>query len=204
MLIAIFTLIVLLFSIVIHEVAHGSVALSQGDTTAKYAGRLTLNPIKHLDPIGSVLLPLMLLVLILITGQGFIFGWAKPVPVNPNHFKDRKWGELKVSIAGPAANFLIAIVFGLTIRFLPLSESLISLFSLICIYNIVLGLFNLIPMPPLDGSHILFSFLPYRFSRFKIILSQYGFFIVILFLFFFGGIKLLFNASIAIFSMIAG
>ncbi len=202
MLITIFSLIVLLFSIVIHEVAHGSVALSQGDATAKYAGRLTLNPIKHLDPMGSILLPLLLLVL--TAGHGPIFGWAKPVPVNPNLFRDRKWGELKVSIAGPAANFLIAIMFGLVIRFFPLSGQLIDLFSIICIYNILLGLFNLIPIPPLDGSHILFSFLPYRFFKFKMILSQYGFFIVIFLLFFFGGFQLLINIDLKIFSMISG
>lgn len=204
MLITIFTLIVLLFSIVIHEIAHGSVALSQGDTTAKYAGRLTLNPIKHLDPIGSILVPLLLLIPILITGNGLIFGWAKPVPVNPNNFKDRKWGELKVSIAGPAANFLIAIVFGLLLRFIPLSEQLIELFILIGVLNIILGLFNLIPIPPLDGSHILFSFLPYRFFKFKMILSQYGFFIVIFLLFFSGGFRLLVNLAFRIFSMISG
>ena len=201
MLITIFTLLILLFSIVIHEVAHGSVALAQGDPTAKYAGRLTLNPLKHLDPIGSVILPLTLLIITM--GQGPIFGWAKPVPVNPALFRDKKWGELKVSIAGVVVNFLIAIIFGLIIRFIPLPEILAVLFSIICIYNILWGLFNLVPIPPLDGSHILFSFLPYQFSRFKIALSQYGFFILIAFIFL-GGLRLLFYAANFFFVIITG
>src|SRR5574343_1122969 len=109
--ITIFSLIVLLFSVIIHELAHGYVAYSLGDPTAKYEGRLTLNPLKHLDPFGSVILPLLLL--LATGGQGPIFGWAKPVPVNPYNFKDQKWGTLKVAIVGPATNFAIAIFFGL-------------------------------------------------------------------------------------------
>lgn len=101
--ITIFSLIVLLFSVMIHELAHGYVAFSLGDPTAKYAGRLTLNPLKHLDPFGSVILPLLLL--LATGGQGPIFGWAKPVPINPYNFKDQKWGTLKVAISGPATNF---------------------------------------------------------------------------------------------------
>jgi len=110
-----FKLITLLFSVIIHELAHGYVAYSLGDPTAKYEGRLTLNPLKHLDPFGSVILPLLLFV----TGSPFLFGWAKPVPINPYNFKDQKYGEIKVSIAGPASNFLLAIIFGLFIRFIP-------------------------------------------------------------------------------------
>src|SRR3989304_1848333 len=102
----IFFLIVLLFSVILHEIAHGSVALYLGDPTAKMAGRLTLNPIKHLDPVGSILLPL---ILIITTGKGI--GWAKPVPINPTNFRDQKWGELKVSLAGPLANILLALIF---------------------------------------------------------------------------------------------
>jgi Zn-dependent protease len=182
MLTTIFILVVLFFSIVIHEVAHGSVALSSGDPTAKYAGRLTLNPLKHIDPIGTIFLPLILL--ILTFGQGPIFGWAKPVPINPYNFRDQKWGTLKVSIAGPATNFLIAIIFGLIIRFFTLPESLLILFDIIVVYNLAWGIFNLVPLPPLDGSWILFTLLPERFSNLKFFLQQYGLFILLFFIFF--------------------
>ncbi|MDP3882671.1 MAG: site-2 protease family protein [Candidatus Staskawiczbacteria bacterium] len=184
--ITIFFLIVLLFSVIIHELSHGYVANSLGDPTAKYAGRLTLNPIKHLDPFGSVILPLLfLLISFLPGGQPFIFGWAKPVPINPYNFKDQKWGTLKVSIAGPLSNFAVALVFGLFIRFFsyPQLAPLIQLFSIIVFLNILLGLFNLIPIPPLDGSWILFRFLPAGAERVRVFLQQYGFFIIIFLLF---------------------
>jgi len=184
--ITIFSLIVLLFSVVIHELAHGYVAFSLGDPTAKYAGRLTLNPLKHLDPLGSVILPLLLL--FATGGQGPIFGWAKPVPINPYNFKDQKWGTLKVAISGPTANFGIAIFFGLLIRIvnLPQTVPFIELLGIITLYNFLWGIFNLVPIPPLDGSWILFRFLPQRFDKVKIFLQQYGLFILIFFLFFNG------------------
>lgn len=197
--IIIFSLIVLLFSVVIHEVAHGSVAYYLGDPTAKYAGRLTLNPLKHLDPFGSVILPLLLLII----RSPILFGYAKPVPINPYNFRDQKWGSLKVAIAGPAANFSIAIIFGLSIRFLNLPEQLASFFLLITFYNILLGLFNLVPIPPLDGSWILFTFLPERWSNAKIFLQRYGFFILILF-FFLGGLNVLFAAIEKLSRLITG
>ena len=183
MAITIFTLIILFLSIIIHELAHGSVALKLGDTTAKEAGRLTLNPLKHIDPFGTILFPLLLL--IATAGQGPIFGWAKPVPVNPFNFKDQKWGTLKVSLAGPATNFLIAIIFGLAIRFFQIPSQLLLLFGIIVIYNFLWGIFNLVPLPPLDGSWILFRFLPDKiFADFKIFLSRYGFFILVFFIFY--------------------
>jgi len=178
----VFSLIVLMLSIMIHEIAHGSVAQSLGDPTAKYAGRLTLNPLKHIDLFGTIFLPLTMMFFTM--GQGPVFGWAKPVPVNPYNFRDQKWGEIKVSLAGVAANFLIVLVFGMIIRFFPLPDFLLSLFSIVVFYNILLGLFNLIPIPPLDGSHVLFHFIPERFSHFKIVLQQYGMFILIFFIFF--------------------
>lgn len=184
--ITIFFLIVLLFSVIIHELAHGYVAYSLGDPTAKYAGRLTLNPLKHLDPLGSVILPLLFLFLSLLPGgQPFIFGWAKPVPINPYNFKDQKWGTLKVSVAGPLSNFSVAIVFGLFIRFFNYSQiaPLIELFAIIVFLNILLGLFNLIPIPPLDGSWILFRFLPMGSEKVRLFLQQYGLFILIFLLF---------------------
>jgi len=181
-LMTIFFLIVLIFSVIIHEIAHGSVAYSLGDPTAKYSDRLTLNPLKHLDPFGSVILPIIML--IFTGGRGPIIGWAKPVPINPYNFRDQKWGELKVALAGPATNILIGIIFGLMIRFVSLPDSLLALFSIISIYNFLLAVFNLIPIPPLDGSHILFSFLPESFSRIKIILQQYSLILLLILIFF--------------------
>jgi len=201
MTLTIFSLIVLLFSVMIHEIAHGSVALSLGDPTAKYAGRLTLNPLKHLDLFGSIIIPLTMLVLTM--GHGPIFGWAKPVPVNPALFKDRKWGELKVSLAGPASNFLIAIIFGLILRFVALPETMALLFGIICIYNFMWGFFNLMPIPPLDGSHILFSFLPPQFLKLKYQYSQYGLFILMAFLFL-GGFDIVYFLASRVFAIVVG
>ena len=186
MVITIFSLIVLIFSVIIHEFAHGYVAYSLGDPTAKYAGRLTLNPLKHLDLFGSIILPLFLLFSSFIAGgSGIIIGWAKPVPINPYNLKDQKWGTLKVSIAGPLSNFGIAIVFGLFIRFFnfPQILPLIQLMGIVVYINILLGLFNLIPIPPLDGSWILFRFLPASAEKARRLLQQYGIFILIFLLF---------------------
>ena len=180
----IFLIFIFIFSVVIHEVSHGAVANSLGDPTAKYAGRLTLNPIKHLDPIGSIILPIFL---IFTTGRGI--GWAKPVPINPLNFRDQKYGSFKVALAGPGSNLLIALIFGLLLRF-SLSLNFIplgfySIFSFIVSINILLAVFNLIPIHPLDGSHILFTFLPYSMQNVKIFLSQFGFLILIFLIFFF-------------------
>jgi len=191
---SVFSLIVLLFSVIIHELAHGSVAYSLGDPTAKYAGRLTLNPLKHLDLFGSIFLPLILF----ISGSPILVGWAKPVPINPYNFKDQKWGSLKVSIAGPLSNIILAIFFGLIVRFIPyelfsFDPRLILMHSFlirIVEINLILAIFNLVPIPPLDGSWILFSFLPEKFEKIKIFLHQYGIFILILFIFS-GGLQIL-------------
>ncbi len=198
----IFVLIVLFFSIVIHEIAHGTTALYLGDPTAKYAGRLTLNPLKHLDPIGSVILPLFLFFSYSLAGTaGPIVGWAKPVPVNPLNFKDRKWGSLKVALAGPAINFAIAIIFGLALR-LPLSFQLDHLFSIITVYNFAWGLFNLVPIPPLDGSWILFTLLPERWNRFKMFLSQHSLLFLILFVFI--GVEWIFRGALILYALVRG
>ncbi len=177
----IFSLIVLVMSVVVHEVSHGFVANYLGDPTARLAGRLTLNPIPHLDPIGSIFVPLLLS---LIPG-GFIIGWAKPVPVNPYNLRG-KWGEALVSGAGPLSNILLAVIFGLLIRFggglLP--NSFVQIALLVVLINLVLAIFNLIPIPPLDGSKILFTFLPYQFERFRGMYERYGFFFVLLFVVF--------------------
>ena len=181
----VFFIIILLFSVILHEMAHGYVALSLGDPTAKNAGRLTLNPIPHIDPIGSLLMP----ALMILFNSPFLFGWAKPVPVNHFNLRDRKYGSAKVSFAGPAANFGIAIVFGLLLRFfsgqlLVISPNLIWFFQSIVELNLVLGIFNLVPIPPLDGSHILFDFLPRPLHPVKRFLAQYGIFVLLFFMFF--------------------
>jgi len=179
-----FFIFILIFSIIIHEISHGAVADYLGDPTAKYAGRLTLNPLKHLDPIGSVFLPILL---ILTTGKGI--GWAKPVPINPYNFRDRKYGAIKVAIAGPISNLIIALFFGLSLRFLIFlnftPSGIYSIFSFIVYINLLLAVFNLMPIPPLDGSHILFTFLPDSMQRIKIFLGQFGSLILIFFIFFF-------------------
>jgi Zn-dependent protease len=172
----IFYVLILVMSVVIHEVSHGYAAYLQGDSTAYYQGRLTLNPIKHLDPIGSVIVP------IVTSLAGFPFGWAKPVPFNPYNLKNQRWGELLVAIAGPISNLIIALVFGLIIRFgvLSLSGNFIGICFIVMFVNLALAIFNLIPVPPLDGSKILFSFLPLRLQQYRIYIERYSFLLVII------------------------
>ena len=157
-----FTVAVLILSVIVHEIAHGYAANALGDPTAKLAGRLTLNPIPHIDPIGSVLIP----GLMVLTNAGMLFGWAKPVPYNPYNLKNQRWGEAIVGIAGVATNLALAIVFALIARFsLASGEQVFAgLAAIICYVNLFLGLFNLIPFPPLDGFTVLRGLLPYRMS----------------------------------------
>lgn len=205
----IFTIAILILSVVIHEVSHGYVAYIMGDSTAKKAGRLSMNPFKHLDITGSFIVPLMLVLL----KAPFIFGWAKPVPYNPYNLKNQKWGPGLVAASGPLSNFLIAGVFGLVSLFLPIDQSsrteiglaaingaavfgtgyapaFLYFSSMVVWINVFLGIFNLIPIPPLDGSKVLFSFLPYKWTNFQIFLEKYGFFILLFFLFSFSSILL--------------
>ena len=162
---------VLIFSIVLHEVAHGWVARQQGDNTAAMLGRLTLNPIPHIDPVGSLLVPAMLSLL----PGGLIFGWAKPVPINPRNFRNYKRGDILVSLAGVFVNFLLAIAFTIMmagsewlLRLAPeMAGSWLVLRGMAeygIIINFVLMLFNLIPIPPLDGSHVFAYLLPTRLA----------------------------------------
>mgnify|MGYP000747458337 CR=1 FL=1 len=195
---AIFILAVLFFSIVLHEIAHGSVAYSLGDDTAKRAGRLSLNPIVHIDPIGTIFFPLSLF--ILTFGKGPIFGWAKPVPVNPLNLRDGKWGILKVSLAGPAMNILLALVFSLLAK-IPFDPLIIKFFGIVAVYNFAWAIFNLLPFPPLDGFHIISQILPERFAFLKLFLLQYGIFILIFFIFF--GLYPIFSFSHLLFNFIS-
>lgn len=202
MTIILFQLIVLLFSAIIHEVAHGAVADSLGDDTAKSMGRLTLNPIKHLDPFGSFILPLSLYA---ISGGSFVFGWAKPVPYNPRNLKNPKKDSGLIALAGPLSNIAIAILTGVVYRLAGNAPALfpasfLSFLNLIIIINISLAIFNLVPIPPLDGSKALFSVLPRSFLRLTIFLEKYGFFFLIFFLVF--GINFIIPVIYAIYSLI--
>lgn len=165
--------LILIVSIIAHEVAHGIAALAQGDPTAKHAGRLTLNPIPHIDMFGSIVLPLICVAI----APGFMFGWAKPVPINPYNFRNQKWGEAIVSAAGPLTNIVIAGIFIVLIKFAPISDSFAVFSAYVVIINIVLAIFNLIPIPPLDGSKIIFALIPQRFHGFKTWMEQRGIFI---------------------------
>lgn len=181
----IFSLIVLLFSVIIHEISHGYAALWQGDRTAEYEGRLTLNPLRHIDPIGTIILPALSLML----PGSFLFGWAKPVPFNPYNLRNQRWGEALVALAGPLSNMAIALVFGLAIRLYMVPAGYAdgpaaALCAIIVLVNITLAVFNLIPIPPLDGSKILSAVLPSGWMRVRASIERFGFIGVIIFLVF--------------------
>jgi Zn-dependent protease len=197
--IEIISILILIFSIVIHEIAHGSVAYALGDDTAEASGRLTLNPISHIDLMGSIIIPGFLI----ITGSPFLFGWAKPVPVNFNNLKDY-WGELKVAIAGPAVNIALAIIFCIFVRFSIFPVELSSIFLTIAFMNMFLALFNLLPIYPLDGSHVLFNLLPYSADGFRNFMINSGFFILIFVLFIFPGTDWIGTLTTNIISLLTG
>ncbi len=171
-------------SVVVHEVSHGYAADTLGDPTPRLQGRLTLNPLKHLDLFGSVLFPALSYMI-----GGIIFGWAKPVMINPYNLRAKKWGEAIVAFAGPLSNIILAVIFSMLIRFadpLGLSAAFVTFSMTIVVMNIVLAIFNLVPIPPLDGSKILFAILPQRFMSIRFKLEQYGFILVLVFIVFMG------------------
>lgn len=180
----IFGLIVFIYSVVIHEVSHGFAAQALGDDTAEKMGRLSLNPLPHIDIFGSIILPFLMY----IGSYGtVVFGYAKPVPYNPNNLRDQKYGPVKVALAGPASNILIALVFGMMLRFFPdyLSATIIpELFRYIVAINLVLAIFNLFPIPPLDGHWVLMTLLPAHYHAFKSFLYRYSIFLFLIFLIF--------------------
>lgn len=178
----VFSIAVLIFSVVAHEVSHGYMAQYLGDSTARLAGRLTMNPIHHIDPMGSIFVPI---VTALLPG-GFVFGWAKPVPYNPYNLRDQKWGDTKVALAGPLTNLAIALVFGLIIRFGGglFTGSMFTIMNLIVYINIILAVFNLVPIPPLDGSKVLLNALPIRYRYIGDYLERYSLLLILFFVFF--------------------
>ncbi|MSR87649.1 MAG: site-2 protease family protein [Candidatus Zambryskibacteria bacterium] len=198
-----FQILILIMSIVIHEVSHGYAARHLGDRTAEYEGRLTLNPLKHLDPIGSLLVPLFSYIL-----GGFIIGWAKPVPYNPYNLRPGRWSEAIVAGAGPLSNIAIALIFGVLLRGALSGEvgwaspAFIEITSIIVLINIILAVFNLMPVPPLDGSKILFALFPAHFTQFRAFFERYGLVLLIFFVFFIW--QLIFPLVVLLFSLIAG
>lgn len=177
----ILTIAVLIMSVVVHEVSHGWAAYALGDPTAKFSGRLTLNPISHLDLFGSILLPALLA----FSGLPVI-GWAKPVPINEYNIRHGRWGTALVAFAGPASNLLLATIFGLTLRLglgvIP--ASFLPGFFMVVVINLALAIFNLLPIPLFDGSRILAALLPYRYARLLNSLERYNLVIFLLIIFF--------------------
>lgn len=200
--ISIFYFLILIFSIIVHEVAHGIAAEQEGDMTARALGRITLNPLKHIDWVGSVILPLALI----LSGTGMVVGWAKPVPYNPDNLKNGNRSIAKVAIAGIVVNLGIAAVFGLFVRGMiamgTISPNLIDIASIIVLVNIVLALFNAIPLAPLDGFRFLSAILPYRAQGFMRMIEQYSLPLLLLFIVF--GWKFVAPLAYTLYSLVTG
>jgi Zn-dependent protease len=180
MLIGLIGIVILIVSVVLHEVSHGVVADRLGDPTARYAGRLTLNPLRHLDPVGSVILPAVLVV----SGAPFVFGWAKPVPFNPRYLRHRRWGPALVGLAGPATNLVLAVLAGLLIRWDVAGGTFPVM---VVVINLVLAVFNLLPVPPLDGSRLVAALLPPAYLQWYARLEGAGILIAIVLVYALGG-----------------
>jgi len=169
--------VVLIISIILHEISHGYAADKLGDPTARLQGRLSLNPLVHIDWIGSVILPFFLV----ISGAPFVLGWAKPVPFNPYNMKNPKWGGVIVALAGPLTNIVIAILGAITLQLFTFSPEVIFFVTSIIITNIALAVFNMVPIPPLDGHHLLYALLPTHLNSIKSFFRRYSFIILIVF-----------------------
>ncbi len=199
---SIFYFLVLIISIIVHEVAHGIAAEREGDPTARMLGRITLNPLKHIEWFGSVILPLVLI----LSKAGFVVGWAKPVPYNPDNLKRGKKSVAIVAIAGIVVNLSIAIFFGLLIRLAPFahiySTGFFEIASIVVLVNIVLALFNAIPIAPLDGFRFLGAILPFKYERQMRALEKYSLPILIIFLFW--GWKFVAPLAFKIFTLLTG
>jgi Zn-dependent protease len=180
-------IIVLIMSVVVHEVSHGYMAYWLGDPTAKYAGRLNFNPVNHLDMWGSFIVPLLLI----ISHSPFLFGWAKPVPYNPYNLRNQKYGPALVGLAGPLSNLILAILAGIVLRaslvFGMTGGIFLQILVIIVFINILLMVFNLLPIPPLDGSKLLFVVIPVS-EYTKMMLERYGFVFLIVFIYLFNDV----------------
>lgn len=192
-----FVVVALIMSATFHEYMHGFAANQLGDPTAKNAGRLSLNPIKHLDLVGSILIPLALVIM----NSPFLFGWAKPVPYNPNNLRDKKWGDALVSLAGPMGNLILAVLFAIVMHLIVPTSPLAQLIAQVILINLVLMIFNLIPIPPLDGSKILASFLPYKLRN-KLLYMDTRLSMILVFVLAFFGFNLIWPVVIWIFNLL--
>ncbi len=173
--------LVIVPSAIFHEYMHGWTADQLGDPTARYAGRLTLNPRSHIDLFGTIILPILLS---LASGGGFLFAYAKPVPYNPYNLKNQKWGPALVGLAGPLANFALAVTFAIASKVVPVSVTMLSFFQVIIFANLGLMVFNLVPIPPLDGSKLLAALWPARSSQILELFERYGLVFLLIFIFF--------------------
>ena len=185
--------ILLIVAMTIHEFSHGWAAYKLGDPTAKYSGRFTLNPLAHIDPVGTVILPLLLF---FSTGGRFLFGYAKPMPVNFQALKNPRRDIIWVGLAGPLSNIILAVLLSIILKFVSFGQFISFIFIQLIIINAILAVFNLIPIPPLDGSRILMGLLPVRLAARYASIEPFGF-IILMLLIFTGGLHFIIEPVLA-------